>query len=103
MSPDPRSPTIAAMLGESFSLVCFMAIYGPPVLFLVVPWLFLGLILSGPFAFALTLVVALLTAAALVGGVATIVAAPYLLLRRYRSVTAPRVARGPVELRQVVA
>ena len=30
------------MLGEAFSLMCFMAVYGPPVVFLVAPWLLLG-------------------------------------------------------------
>jgi hypothetical protein len=90
------------MLGETVSVICVMALYGPPVVLLAAPWLFLVLMLSGPFALVATLVLALLAAAALVGGIAAILATPYLLLRRYRTV-APTVARVPVTLRRAVA
>jgi hypothetical protein len=69
----------------------------PPLVFLLGPWLFLGLVLSGPFLLLLTVVVA-------ATAVPMIVATPYLLLRRRRArrvpVEAPRVA---LELRRAVA
>ena len=71
------------MLGEVFSLVCFMAIYGPPVIFLVAPWLFLGLVLSGPFALLATFALA---ATVLLAASAALVALPYLVVRGLRAV-----------------
>jgi hypothetical protein len=103
MNPALRPPTVGAMLGETVSLICTVAIYGPPVVFVAAPWLFLGLILSGPFALVVTLVLALLAATALVGAVGALLATPYLLLRRYREVAAPATAHVPVQLRRVVA
>jgi hypothetical protein len=87
------------MLGQTIPLICAFALYGPPVVFLVGPWLLLGLMLSGPFALVLALVVALAAAAALVGSIATIVATPYLLVRRLRtgriSIGTPAAVRVP--------
>jgi hypothetical protein len=107
MTSDSSSPKVAEMLGETLSLICFMAVYGPPVVFLAAPWLFLGLILSGPFALVVTLIVALLAATALVAGIGAILATPYLIVRRRRAANVssarPAAARLPVELRRVVA
>lgn len=100
------SPTAAGMLGETVSLICFVALYGPPVVFLAAPWLLLGLILSGPFALVLTLVVTLLAATALVGGIGAILATPYLIIRKraaHASIARPAAARVPVQLRRVAA
>jgi hypothetical protein len=52
----------------------------PSLAFLLGPWLFLGLVLSGPFLLLLTIVVASLAVAALP---LLLLAPPYLLLRRY--------------------
>jgi hypothetical protein len=57
MKPNQTYPTVTELLGECVSLTCFVALYGPPVVFLLAPWLLLGLILSGPFAVVLTLLV----------------------------------------------
>ena len=76
------TPTVGAELGELMPLVCSVAIYGPPIIFLAVPWLVLGLILSGPFAVVLTIVIALVAATALVAGLVALLAAPFLLTRR---------------------
>jgi hypothetical protein len=62
----------------------------PSLAFLLGPWLFLGLVLSGPFLVLLTIVVATLAVAALP---VLLLAPPYLLLRRYQR----REARVPVE------
>ena len=76
------TPTIAAELGELVPLVCTVAIYGPPVVFFAAPWLVLGLILSGPFALVLTIMLALLVATAVVAGLVALLATPFLLTRR---------------------
>ena len=104
MNANQTTPTVADVLGETVSLVCCMAVYGPPVVFLAAPWLILGLILSGPFALILTLVLTFLAATALIAGIAAIAAMPYLIFRRLRvpraSVTGTHV---PVGLRGVTA
>jgi hypothetical protein len=87
-----KQPAIREMLAETFPLIGAIAGSGPPVIFLAGPWLLFALMLSGPFAFLLTLVVVMLMAAtvlvALTAAILAIVAAPYLLigrLRRYRA------------------
>jgi hypothetical protein len=99
MPSTQTTPSVGEMLGEAFSLMCFMAIYGPPVVFLVAPWLLLGLLLSGPFALLATFA---LVAAALFAGIAAIVAAPYLVVRGLRAVGVS-IATAPVALRRVAA
>ena len=100
------SPTGADMLGETASLLCTVAFYGPPVVFVVAPWLLLGLVLIGPFALLVMFVVALLAAAALVVGIGAILATPFLMIRRWRpahaSVARPE-ASVQIELRRVIA
>jgi hypothetical protein len=104
MPTDQTSPPLTALLGECVPLICSVAIYGPPVVFLAAPWLLLGLILSGPFAVLLTLVVALLAATALVAGLGALLAMPYLIIRRHRAAArVPAPARVRVELRRVPA
>ena len=49
--------TFGEMFGELIPLIGAVAGYGPPVIFLAGPWLLLGLMLSGPFAFLVILVV----------------------------------------------
>jgi hypothetical protein len=84
-------PTFGGMLAEIVPLIGAVAGFGPPVIFLAGPWLLLGLMLSGSFAFLLTLVVAMLVAATvLVALPAAILAAPYLIIRRLRSYRATR-------------
>ena len=76
------------MLDETADLICTMLLYGPPVLFFAAPWLLLGLLLMGPFAVVVTLVVALLAAAALVVGIGAILATPFLMVRGRRAARA---------------
>jgi hypothetical protein len=94
------------MLAEVDPLIGAIAGYGPPVIALGAPWLLLGLMLAGPFAFLVTLVVVMVAAATLIVALAAaIVVAPYLVVRRARqalsSARAPRLV--PVESRQVPA
>jgi hypothetical protein len=85
--------TCGEVLAETIPLVGAIAGYGPPVIFLAGPWLLLGLVLSGPFAFLLALVVAMVVAATVLGALtAAIFAAPYMLVRHVRSVRARRVS-----------
>jgi hypothetical protein len=108
-------PTFREMLAEITPLIG--AVPGaapPPVIFLAGPWLLLALMLSGPFAFLVTLVVFMVVAAtvlvALTAVVLAIVAAPYLLVRRLRghrarhAFSSDRAAQlVPVESPRVVA
>jgi len=81
----------AAPLAELTPLVGAIAGEGPPVIFLAGPWLFLGLMLAGPFAFLVTLVVAMVVAAAAVAAlVAAIVGPPYVLVHAVRDYRARR-------------
>ena len=109
MPSDPTSPTVPEMLGDCLTLICAVALYGPPVIFLAAPWLLLALLLSGPFALVLTLVVALLAATALLASIGAVLAMPYLFIRRKRvaavpvaAAVAPRVPASP-QLRRVAA
>ena len=83
-SPASERPTARAMLAETLPLIGAVPVYGPPVVLVAGPWLLFGLMLAGPFAVLFTLVVVLVAAAALVGLVGAILAAPYLLVRHLR-------------------
>jgi hypothetical protein len=107
-------PTFGAMLVELVPLIGFVPAYGPPAIFVLGPWLFLGLMLAGPFAFLVTLVVAMVVAAtvlaALTAAVLAILAAPYLLVRhlrrqwaRHASISAPAARAVTIESPRVAA
>jgi hypothetical protein len=72
------------MLAETIPLLDFTPQAGPPVLLVAVPWLLFVLMLVGPFALLVTVVVLLVAATALVGLVGVVLASPYLLLRHLR-------------------
>jgi hypothetical protein len=95
------------MLGEVVSLLCCVAFYGPPIVFLLAPWLVLALALSGPFMLAMTVVIALFAAVALVVGSGALLMAPLLMIGRRRAPHAPVArsvqARMPVAARWVAA
>ena len=107
----PERRAFAEMFGELIPLIDAIAGYGPPVIFLAAPWLLLGLMLSGPFAFLVILVAAMVVAATVVFALcAAIVAVPYLLVYRLHGHRAPhaisddRVAQlVPIESPRVVA
>jgi hypothetical protein len=103
--------TFGEMLAEIIPLIGAVAGYGPPIISLAGPWLLLAVMLSGPFAFLLVLVLAMLVAAAvLVALTAAFLAAPYLLTRGVRRYRARRAFRNshatqlvPVASTRVVA
>jgi hypothetical protein len=111
-APVSERPTSGEMLAEIVPLIGFVP-YGPPVV-LVLGWLFLALMLAGPFACLFTLVVVIVVAAtvlaALTAAVLAILAAPYLLvchLRRHRArhayISAPAAPVAAIESPQVAA
>jgi hypothetical protein len=86
---------------EISPLIGAIPVEGPPAILLALPWLFLVLLLAGPFALLATIVVALLVVALIVAAVAALVASPFLLVRRLRAVRAnaqpePAPAKEPV-------
>ena len=84
-------PHLGEVLAELTPLVGAVAGEGPPVIFLAGPWILLALILSGPFAFLLTLVAAMLLVATVVAAlIAALVGVPYLLIRGLRSLRTRR-------------
>ena len=86
-------PSLSEFVGETDSLLGAVPLYGPPVIVLAAPWLLLSLMLVGPFALMVTIVVALFAVAVLVGLIGAILAAPYLLVRHLR---ASRAAHAPL-------
>jgi len=78
-SPDAR--TFAERLGETVPLISAPAFFGPPVIFLLGPWLLLVLLLIPPAAFLITLVVVFLLAAGFLVVLGGLIASPYLLVR----------------------
>ena len=57
------------------------AFYGPPVIFVLGPWLLLVLMLIGPFAAMVTVLLAMAVAAGLLAVLVAVIASPYLLIR----------------------
>src|SRR4051794_37196480 len=78
----PKRPTAGTMLDEILPLFGAIPLYGPPVVFFAGPWLLFGLMLAGPFALLMTIVIAMLAAGLLIVAIA---ASPYLLVRHLRS------------------
>ena len=76
------TPQTRDTLAEITALIGFVPYYGPPAVFLLVPWLLLVLALAGPFAVLLTLVAGMMIVAAALAAIVSILAAPYLLVRR---------------------
>jgi hypothetical protein len=93
-------PSFGEIVDETDPLVGAVPLYGPPVIVLAAPWLLLSLMLAGPFAVLVTLVLALVAVGVLVALIGTILATPFLLvchLRRSRARHAPLRA-APVHL-----
>lgn len=76
---DSGFPSLGERLGEIVPLICAVPEAGPPVIFLVGPWVLFALMLTGPFAL---LVVFVLAAVLLVVIAAAILVPPYLLIHQ---------------------
>jgi hypothetical protein len=92
MSDDRHQPTGRTMDREISPLIGAVPVEGPPVILVAAPWLLLALVLAGPFALLITIVVAMLAAVLVIAALAAIVASPYLLVRHLRAVEARRAA-----------
>jgi hypothetical protein len=113
-APVSERPTFGEMLAEIVPLIGFVPQAGPPVVFVLGPWLFLVLMLAAPFACLFTLVAVIIVAAtvlaALPAAILAILAAPSLLVRhlrrhraRHASVSAPVAEVVGFESRRVAA
>jgi hypothetical protein len=87
------SPTFGDQLAEDLVLIGAVYQAGPPVLVAGVGTVLFALMLAGPFALVVTLVVVLAAATALVALAGAILATPYLLIRH---VSRRLAARGHV-------
>jgi hypothetical protein len=98
-STSPDRPTWGELFDERAPIIEAPAFFGPPVIFVLGPWLLLVLLLIGPLALILMLVLALALAGTLLAMIATVIASPYLLIRHLHAHGAVRVKqRAPARL-----
>jgi hypothetical protein len=81
----PRRLTWAEAAGATVPLISAPAYFGPPVAFLLGPWLLLVLLLVPPAAVLITLVLVVLLAAVLIAALGALIASPYLIMRHLRA------------------
>jgi hypothetical protein len=74
-------PTAGETFDEVAPLIGAPPIYGPPIIFVLGPWLLLVLLVIPPAALLITLVLVVALAAGLLVAVSALVASPYLLVR----------------------
>jgi hypothetical protein len=79
-----RPPTLRAQVGEIDPLIGTVFVAGPPVLIMWAGTVLFALMLAGPFALLVTLVLVFAAAATLVALAGAILASPYLLIRHFR-------------------
>lgn len=84
-SVPPDRPTLVERLGEVVPLICAPAFFGPPVVFLLGPWLLVALLLIPPAALLITMVALFLLSAGLLVAFGALIASPYLLVRHLRA------------------
>lgn len=95
-SASPDRPTLTDRLGETVPLISAPAFFGPPVIFLLGPWLLLVLLLIPPAAVLITLVAVVLLGAGLLAAIGALIASPYLVVRHLRARHRPTPAvEGP--------
>jgi hypothetical protein len=80
-SAAPDRPTWRKTVDETAPIIDTPAFYGPPIIFVLGPWLLLVLLLIGPFALVLTVLLGLAVAAGLLAMFVAVIASPYLLIR----------------------
>jgi hypothetical protein len=78
-------PTPVETLDETASLIGAPPLYGPPAVFLLVPWLFLGLVLVPWVGILVALALVVVVAGALLVALGALIASPYLLVRHVHS------------------
>jgi hypothetical protein len=80
-----RRPTRRDIIEAVEPLAVAPAFFGPPVLFLLGPWLLLVLLMIPPAAVLITLVLAFAVVAGALVGLVALLASPYLLVRYVRT------------------
>ena len=96
LAPEPL--TLGGLLDQTAPLLEAPAFFGPPIVFVLGPWLLLVLLLIGPFALICT---ALLVLAAAIGALALLMAllvSPYLLIRHLHATARSTPSRAQVRL-----
>ena len=97
----PPSPSVSAtpavdeLFEDVVPVIDTVYVAGPPLLLLWAGTVLLALMLAGPFALLVTLVLVLAAAAAVVALVGAILAAPYLLVRHLRGRRVARTMTSP--------
>jgi hypothetical protein len=84
-SASPDRPTWAEFFDERAPMIGAPAFFGPPIIFVLGPWLLLVLLLIGPFALLFTGLLVLAAAASLMAVLVAVIASPYLLIRHLRA------------------
>jgi len=74
-------PTWSEVFAQTEPLIGAAAFFGPPIIYVLGPWLLLALLLIGPFALIFTLLLVLAVAAGLLAMFVAVIASPYLLIR----------------------
>jgi hypothetical protein len=77
-------PSLGDQLADVLPIIGTVYVAGPPILLAWAGTVLFALMLAGPFALLVTLVVVLVAAAALVALAGAILATPYLLMRHLR-------------------
>ena len=72
MDSQPPQTSVGSILYEVVDAIAVVLFYGPPILFLSVPWLAFAVLLSAPFALAVLVVGAALAVTTLVAGAVTL-------------------------------
>ena len=80
-----RPPTWSEAIAGFAPLVFAPAFFGPPVIFVLGPWLLLVLLLIPPVALLMTLVLVFLVAAGVLVALLALLASPFLLVSHVRS------------------
>ena len=98
-SASPDLPTWGEVFAQTAPIIGAPAFFGPPVIFVLGPWLLLVLLLIGPFALILTLLLVMALAGALLAVFVAVIASPYLLIRHLHAHGTVRAKpRAPVHL-----
>jgi hypothetical protein len=100
-------PTLAEAAADIVPVIGVVFVAGPPVIFIAGPWLFLVLMLSGPFAVLVAFAALWVAATLLLTALAGIAATPYVVVRglrrRHRMARAASIRVPSLESPQVVA
>jgi hypothetical protein len=88
LPPEPASPdrpTWTELLNERAAMIGAPAFFGPPISFVLGPWLLLVLLLIGPSALLITGLLFLAVAGILLAALVALIASPYLLIRHLQA------------------